>query len=122
METNLRHLKQTMGLDVLRCQTVEGVHKELTAFAIVYNAVRAVMLQAARTQQTEPDRISFVDVLRWIQRGCPGKTLPQFVVNPRRMGRVEPRRVKRRPKPFPLLTTPRRQLRNSLLRQHVGLN
>ncbi len=29
VETNLRHLKQTMGLDVLRCQTDEGIRKEL---------------------------------------------------------------------------------------------
>ena len=122
METNLRHLKQTMGLDVLRCQTDEGIRKELTAFAIVYNAVRTVMLEAASTQEVDPDRVSFVDVLRWMRQGCPGDTLPQFIVNPRREGRVEPRCVKRRPKPFPLMMKPRRELRKSLLGQWVGVN
>ncbi len=30
-------------MDVLKCQTVEGVLKELTVYALVYNLVRAVM-------------------------------------------------------------------------------
>src|SRR5262249_62053496 len=40
LEVNLRHLKQTMGMDVLRCTTREGVLKELAIFAAVYNLVR----------------------------------------------------------------------------------
>ena len=41
VETNLRHLKQTMQMDVLHCETVNGVLKELTVFALVYNLVLA---------------------------------------------------------------------------------
>jgi len=52
--TNLRHLKQTMNMDVLHCETVAGVHKELTIFALAYNLVRAVMAQAAQRQQVPP--------------------------------------------------------------------
>jgi Transposase DDE domain len=63
VETNLRHLKQTMGLDVLHCTTVNGVLKELTVFALVYNLVRAVMGAAAERQQVAVDRISFADAL-----------------------------------------------------------
>ena len=63
IETNLRHLKQTMGLDVLHCTTVNGVLKELTVFALVYNLVRAVMCAAADRQQVAVDRISFADAL-----------------------------------------------------------
>jgi len=63
IETNLRHLKQTMKMDVLHCTTVAGVLKELTMFALVYNLVRAVMLAAAVQQQVPVDRISFADAL-----------------------------------------------------------
>ena len=37
-----------MNMDVLRCKTVDGVLKELMVFAIVYNLVRVVMVEAAR--------------------------------------------------------------------------
>ncbi len=63
IETNLRHLKQTMKMDVLHCETVDGVLKELTVFALVYNLVRAVMCEAARRQGVAVDRISFADAL-----------------------------------------------------------
>ena len=32
-----------MNMDVLRCETVEGVLKELAVFGLVYNLVRSVM-------------------------------------------------------------------------------
>jgi hypothetical protein len=63
IETNLRHLKQTMKLEVLHCETVQGVRKELTVFALVYNLVRAVMCVAAERQEVAVDRISFADAL-----------------------------------------------------------
>jgi len=61
VESNLRHLKQTMGLDVLHCQRLIGVLKELTVFALVYNLVRVVMLEAAKRQGVALERISFID-------------------------------------------------------------
>lgn len=63
IETNLRHLKQTMKMDVLPCETVNGVLKELTVFALVYNLVRAVMCAAAERQGVAVERISFADAL-----------------------------------------------------------
>jgi hypothetical protein len=63
IETNLRHLKQTMKMDILHCETVDGVLKELTVFALVYNLVRAVMHAAAVRQEVAVDRISFADAL-----------------------------------------------------------
>jgi hypothetical protein len=119
VETNLRHLKQTMGLDVLHCQRLTGVMKELTVFALVYNLVRVVMLEAAKRQGVALERISFIDALRWLSTARPGEPLPPLVVNPHRPDRVEPRAVKRRPKPYPLLTKPRREARNILIRQSV---
>jgi len=63
IETNLRHLKQTMKMDVLRCETVQGVLKELTVFALVYNLVRAVTYEASQRQEVPVERISFADAL-----------------------------------------------------------
>src|SRR4029079_12019970 len=56
VETNLRHLKTTLGLDVLHCTTLAGVLKELTMFAVVYNLVRRVMAAAAARQRVSPER------------------------------------------------------------------
>jgi Transposase DDE domain len=63
VETNLRHLKQTMKMDVLHSKTEAGVLKELTVFALVYNLVRTVMHAAAVRQDVPVDRISFADAL-----------------------------------------------------------
>ena len=67
IEVNFGHLKQTMGMDVLRCRSVEGVMKELWMFVLAYNLVRGVMIRASRQQGVPPDRISFVD-----DKGCSG--------------------------------------------------
>jgi Transposase DDE domain len=61
IETCLAHLKTTMKMDVLRCQTVRGIEKELTMFLLVYNLVRMTVLEAARRQGVPPERVSFVD-------------------------------------------------------------
>jgi len=63
IETNLRHLKQTMRMDVLHSKTVAGILKELTVFALVYNLVRTVMHAAAVRQEVSVERISFADAL-----------------------------------------------------------
>jgi len=120
IETNLRHLKITLGMDVLRCQTVEGVLKELTTFVLVYNLVRAAMARAARRQGVPPDRISFIDALRWLRDADRSPAGLNLIVNPLRPGRVEPRVLKRRPKEFPLMKEPRPTLRQALLKQTVA--
>jgi hypothetical protein len=117
VEVDLKHLKQTLGLDVLRSQSVPGVLKELLTIAVTYNLVRRVMVEAGRRQGVAPSRISFVDALRWLQGATPGETLPELIVNPERPGRFEPRVRKRRPKPFPLMTRPRDELREQLRTQ-----
>ena len=119
VETDLAHLKTTLGMDVLRCETEAGVLKELTTFAIVYDLVRLVMLEASRRQGVPPERISFVDALRWLCSSPPGTPLPELVVNPHRPGRVEPRCKKRRAKKHPYMIRPRRVLRQRLLEQRV---
>jgi hypothetical protein len=120
VEGHLRHLKQALGMDVLRCRTVPGVVKELLVFVTVYNLVRRVMLDAARRQGVEPQRVSFVDALRWLRQARPGGGRPVLIVNPPRPGRVEPRVRKRRPKQYPVMKRPRRELREELLRQPLA--
>jgi len=115
IEVNLRHIKQTMKMDVLRCKSPEGVRKEMLMFALVYNLVCCVIFEAADRQGVPPDRISFVDALRWLQSWRPGQKLIDLIVNPRRPGRFEPRVVKRRPKQYTLMTEPRQTLRNRLM-------
>jgi len=114
VEVNLRHLKQTMGMDVLRCKTAEGVEKEMLMFAIAYNLVCAVIYDAADRQGVAPDRISFIDALRWLRTWYPGKELIPLMVNPMRRGRYEPRVVKRRSKSYTLMTEPRELLHKRL--------
>lgn len=120
VELDLRHLKTTMKMDVLKCKTVAGVLKELAVYAIVYNLVRVVMLEAARRQDVDVERISFVDALRWLARAQPGDEISDLVVNPERPGRYEPRVRKRRPKQYPLMRKPRSELRKGLLAQGVN--
>jgi hypothetical protein len=119
VETDLAHLKTTLGMDVLRCETEAGVLKEMHVFAIVYNLVRLVMLEASRRQGVPVERISFVDALRWLSCSPAGRPLPDLVVNPYRPGRVEPRCKKRRAKKHPYMIQPRNVLRQRLLDQRV---
>jgi hypothetical protein len=114
VESNLRHLKITMNMDVLRCKTECGVRKELAVFCLVYNLVRVVMLEAARRQAVPVARVSFADALKWTRHARPGEVLRELIVNPARPHRVEPRCKKRRPKQYELMNKPRDVLRQLL--------
>lgn len=119
VEVNLRHLKTTMGMEVLRCKTVEGVKKEWLMYLLVYNLVCLVMLEAAGRQGVEVRRLSFADAWYWLRHARPGEALPAIKVNPHRPDRLEPRAVKRRPKEYDRLNKPRQEMRKALLRKHV---
>jgi len=120
VETYLSHLKTTMGMHVLHCQSVTGVLKEMAVYAIVYNLVRLVMIKAAGQQRVSVGSVSFVDALRWLAQACEALIPLRLTIHPRRPHRVEPRVRKRRPKPFPLMRRPRRVLRQQLLRNRVA--
>ena len=113
-ETNLRHLKITLKLDVLRCKTWAGVLKELAVVILVYNLVRAVMLRAADRQKTDPGRMSFADTLGWVCCAGAGAELYDLIVNPKRPHRFEPRVVKRRNDKYSRMTRSRAELRKAL--------
>jgi hypothetical protein len=114
-ETDLRHLKTTMGMDVLHCKSLEGVSKEVAVFVLVYNLVRALMMEAAQRQKVPVSRISFADALHWLRHARPGDELPALLVNPARPNRAEARVKKRRPKNYRLLTKRREKLRQALV-------
>lgn len=114
VEENLKALKQTMKMDVLKCKTVDGVLKELTVYAMAYNLVRVAMCRAAARQGVEVERVSFIDTLRWLSGAEEGEEMPELVINAERPGRYEPRVRKRRPKPYPLMKRPRSELRKLL--------
>lgn len=114
-EQNLRDLKQTLGMDVLKCKTIDGVQKEFNVFCLIYNLVRAVMVEAARRRGVPVVRMSFIDALRWLRERNLTKAFERLLVNPDRPGRFEPRVRKRRPKQFPLMQRPRAELKQRLL-------
>jgi len=117
VEVNLRHLKTTMGMEVLRCQTPEGIARELWMFLIIYNLVRLIMLEASARQGVPVSRISFADALYWLRHGDLLRPMPKLLVIPHRPGRIEPRAVKRRPKPYDWLSRSREVFRKSLRRK-----
>ena len=120
IETNFRHLKQTLRMDVLRCKTVAGVNKELAMYAVIYNLVRQVMGEAARRQQVSVERVSFIDAVRWLAEAVRGPVALKLRLVPDRPGRIEPRAVKRRPKEYPRLNQPRAVLRKRELAKRLG--
>jgi hypothetical protein len=126
-ELNLRSLKTVLQMDVLRCKTPEMVRKEIWAHLLAYNLIRTVMAQAAQTYKVEPWRISFKATLQTLKAfalpllTCTKSKLPEVIDElllavarhsvGNRPGRVEPRALKRRPKPYDLLNKPRDQAR-----------
>ena len=124
VELFFRDIKTTLGMDVLRCRSPEMVEKEILMHFIAYNAIRLLMLEAATAAGQAPRRLSFkgsVQALRqWEpqfsrtsdpgeQRRLAGALRASIAGHlvPQRPERREPRCVKRRPKPFALLTAPR---------------
>jgi hypothetical protein len=115
-EVNLRHLKETLGMRVLRSQREAGVERELLAFALIYNLICTVKTMLAVHLETTPERISLIDVLRLLRHGLDRVVLAAIVVNPDRPGRVQPRVVKRRPLQYSRMTRPRAQLKRELMK------
>jgi hypothetical protein len=129
-ELDLRSIKTTLQMDVLRCKTPEMVRKEIWVHLLAYNLIRKVMAQAARRHGLKPRDISFkgalqtLNAFRTVLRSASGDTrehvlqllyaaIAAHVVGDR-PGRFEPRAVKRRPRTLALLTVPRSVARKRL--------
>ncbi len=128
MELNLKHLKTSLGMDVLRGKTPEIVRKEIYAHLLAYNLLRTVMWSAGTTYKVDPLRLSLQGTRHHLNNFIPQlasastqkrdrlyQTLLKIIVHklvPERKGRCEPRVRKRRPKAYPLMRKPRQFLRH----------
>lgn len=130
VELDLRHIKTTLGMEMLSCKTPVMAQKEIWVYLLAYNLIRLMMAQAALLSECSPRALSFKHTLQiwiaWDHHG-PGsddgeKLYGLFVLIAEqrvgnRPGRIEPRAIKRRPKPYPLLTKPRALAREEIRRQ-----
>jgi len=131
VELDLRAIKQSLQMEVLRCQTPAMLHKEIWAHLLAYNLVRKVMAQAAIEAHLNPRQISFMGTVQTLNAfrdlllGATADELQRLAkiilvaVASHRVGdrpnRCEPRAVKRRPKQYARLKKPRAELRAALL-------
>ena len=129
-ELDLRSIKQTMQMDVLRCKTPAMVRKEIWGHLLVYNLLRAAMAQAALGYGLVPRQVSLqgtrqtLAAFHSLLAQMPSTERESVVyivlgaIASHRVGtrtdRYEPRACKRRPKPYPLLRVPRQQARARL--------
>jgi Transposase DDE domain len=117
VETHFAELKTTLKMRRVKSQTPEGVKKELAVYALVYNLVHVVMLQAAQRQGVDVGRVSFLDAVRWLLSAEPGEPMPDLIVNPHRPDRHEPRVIKDLQDTYRKMTKPRAVLRKALKKQ-----
>jgi putative transposase len=130
-ELDIRSIKVTLAMDVLRCKTPKMVRKEMWTCLLAYNLIRQTMLQSAQASGLSPRQLSFTAAMQsiaasWLVIVLSGNPVAGRLIDVElenlanhtigdRPGRVEPRAVKRRPKPHDLLTIPRPQARAELL-------
>jgi hypothetical protein len=129
MELSLRNLKTTLQMEQLSCKNPDNLEREIRMHFMVHNLVRRLMLEAARRHRVPLERVSFAGSLAGARRygeallQARSQRQRQALLNelfaalaadlvPDRPGRREPRAVKRRPKPYPLLTRHRHKFRD----------
>lgn len=113
VETHFAELKTTLKMRKLKCKTEDGIRKELTIYCLIYNLVHAVIAKAAAQQGVTPDRISFIDTIRWLCLAQAGEAIPKLVVNKKR-DRHEPRVIKDLQDTYRKMTRPRSELQKEL--------
>jgi len=120
-ELDIFSIKHSSNLDHLRCKTPEMIHREIWTTLLAYNMVRLVCAQAAAVHDKLPRQMSFTIaantlVSQWlmppkesVRQELGRHFLLQIACNEvgNRPGRIEPRVIKRRPKPYSLMTQPR---------------
>jgi len=134
VELDIRSIKSTLKMDVLRCLTPFMIEKEIWAHFLGYNLIRKVAAQAALLRGVCPREISFAASQQTVL-GAWSK-LTEATVSERveiarallaalgkekvghRPNRCEPRAIKRRPKKHKLLMKPRKQAQADLLAGH----
>jgi putative transposase len=127
VELHIRSLKTQMQMDHLRCKSPQMVRKEIHCHMIGYNLVRAAILASALTYQRCPSELSFTGAMQAVEefasvlRLRSGRRIEQWeslletiseLKVGHRPGRQEKRVLKRRPKNYKLMQTPRNPNRN----------
>jgi hypothetical protein len=131
-EINLRDLKTTLGMEHILCKTPEMVRKHIWATLLAYNLVRKLICESAFRYDLLPSELSFKGAIQTLNNYRPiwhncSRDTANFAFNflleaiakmkvGNRPNRIEPRAVKRRPKPFPRLKVQRHQARANLLK------
>jgi hypothetical protein len=131
-ELDIRSIKQTMRMDVLRCKTPDMVGKEVYAHLLVYNLIRASMAEAAVAHDVPPRELSFQGARQVLEGFRPElaaapptraeslRAAALEAIAGERVGdrpdRVGPRARKRREKMYPRLQVPRDVARRRLMR------
>jgi hypothetical protein len=132
-ELDLRSLKQTLQMDVLRCKTPELVRKELWTHILAYNLIRTIIAQAAHKHDVEPRSISFKGAIQTLEAFQPVIALQGEHDAARRLSlyhilldaiathrvadrpdRYEPRVKKRHHRKFAYLRKPRTQIKRDM--------
>jgi hypothetical protein len=129
-ELDLRDIKISLQMDDLRGQSPEMVRREIWVHWLAYNLIRKTIAQAALTHEKSPRQLSFAVALDAVAASWDHATLATRPVLTAlaeaqfrliawyqvgdRPDRVEPRAVKRRPKPHRLLKQSRQQARAEL--------
>jgi hypothetical protein len=134
-ELDLRSIKSTMQMDILRCKTPDLVHKEVWTHMLAYNLIRTIMAQAAAKHGVEPRTISFKGALQTLEafrplldfQGRCGATIRAALYQQlldavavhrvaNRPNRFEPRYRKRRSKRYAELKMPRHEAKLAILK------
>lgn len=126
IELDIRNIKETLGMSILSCKSPDMASKEIWIYLLAYNLIRLMMAQSALLSDLMPRQLSFKHSLQlwcgYLQIGVifddeQFYNLFMLMSEKRvgnRPGRIEPRAVKRRPKPFPLLTKLRSEAREDI--------
>jgi hypothetical protein len=127
VELDIRAIKTTLQMDILRGKTPAMIHKEIWAHLLAYNMIRKIMAQSALVYNKKPRELSFKGALNVMksfrERGLLSegndkiyaallKAIARKIVG-NRPGRQEPRVVKRRPKAFPRMQKARHLYRKN---------
>ncbi len=123
VELDIRAIKISLGIDVLRCRSPHMVRKEIWSCLLAYNLIRKTILEAAYAADVSPRQLSFTAAMQAIGAGWTAVLLLDEAGQTRlidlylhnlvgyevghRPNRIEPCAIKRRPKPQRLLTKPR---------------
>jgi hypothetical protein len=133
VELRIREVKTTLKMEILRGKSEDIVRKEIYLHFLAYNLIRALMWQAAQEHGQPLHRLSLAGTLQHLQAVAPylglfagtpqAARLYQRLLSwiardrlPQRPHRVEPRALKRRLKPYDLLTRPRKEMQKTLSR------